>query len=81
MLDPNFYADLDAMHEALRWMRDHEPVHFVGAIGEFGAPLARLELRVLLEELTSRITGLHLRSPLDIEPNIFASAVRRFERR
>ena len=44
-----------------------------------GAPLARLELRILLEELTRRITGLHRRSELDIEPNIFAGAVRRFE--
>ena len=44
-----------------------------------GAPLARLELRILLEELTARFTGLHRLSDPDIEPNIFASAVRSFE--
>ena len=43
-----------------------------------GANLARFELRVLLEELTARITDLHVIEPPDIEPNIFAGAVRSF---
>jgi cytochrome P450 family 142 subfamily A polypeptide 1 len=44
-----------------------------------GANLARLELRVLFGELTRRWTGLRVLSEPDIEPNIFAGAVRRFE--
>jgi cytochrome P450 family 142 subfamily A polypeptide 1 len=44
-----------------------------------GANLARFELKVLLEELTSRITDLSIITPPDIEPNIFAGAVRSFE--
>lgn len=41
-----------------------------------GASLARLELRLLLEALTQRITRLEVLEPPDIEPNIFVSAVR-----
>ena len=44
-----------------------------------GANLARFEVRALLEELTARITDLHVVTPPDIEPNIFAGAVRSFE--
>lgn len=44
-----------------------------------GAPLARLELRVLLEELPRRITDLELRSPPVLERNIFATAVESLE--
>jgi cytochrome P450 family 142 subfamily A polypeptide 1 len=44
-----------------------------------GANLARLELRVLFGELTRRWTGLRVLGEPDIEPNIFAGAVRRFE--
>jgi len=44
-----------------------------------GANLARIELRLLFEELTSRITNLRVVSEPDIEPNIFARAVRSFE--
>jgi cytochrome P450 family 142 subfamily A polypeptide 1 len=41
-----------------------------------GASLARLELRMLLARLTSRITNLRVVTPPDIEPNIFVGAVR-----
>jgi cytochrome P450 family 142 subfamily A polypeptide 1 len=41
-----------------------------------GASLARLELRMLLERLTARITRLEVIEPPDIEPNIFVGAVR-----
>jgi cytochrome P450 family 142 subfamily A polypeptide 1 len=41
-----------------------------------GASLARLELRMLLERLTRRITDLEVIEPPDIEPNIFVGAVR-----
>ncbi len=44
-----------------------------------GANLARLELQLLFEELTKRITNLSVVSEPDIEPNIFARAVRTFE--
>ena len=43
-----------------------------------GANLARLEVRLLLEELTARITRLRPVTEPDVEPNVFARAVRRF---
>jgi cytochrome P450 family 142 subfamily A polypeptide 1 len=44
-----------------------------------GAPLARLELRILFEELTRRFTNLRVVTEPEIEENIFASAVVRFD--
>jgi cholest-4-en-3-one 26-monooxygenase len=44
-----------------------------------GANLARLELRLLFEALTRRWTNLRVLTPPDIEPNVFAGAVRRFD--
>ena len=44
-----------------------------------GANLARLELRPLFAALTERWTNLRPLGPLDLEENIFATAVRRFE--
>jgi cytochrome P450 family 142 subfamily A polypeptide 1 len=44
-----------------------------------GANLARLELRLLFGALTQRWTNLRILSGPDLEPNIFAGAVRRFE--
>jgi cytochrome P450 family 142 subfamily A polypeptide 1 len=44
-----------------------------------GASLARLELRVLFEQLTKRLTKLNVVTEPDIEPNIFVGAVRSFE--
>ncbi len=44
-----------------------------------GANLARLELRLLFGTLTQRWTDLRVVTPPDIEPNIFAGAVRRFD--
>jgi cytochrome P450 family 142 subfamily A polypeptide 1 len=41
-----------------------------------GSSLARLELRMLVERLTHRITNLRVITPPDIEPNIFVGAVR-----
>jgi cytochrome P450 family 142 subfamily A polypeptide 1 len=41
-----------------------------------GASLARLELRMLFQELTQRITNLRQLTEPDIEPNIFVGAVR-----
>jgi cytochrome P450 family 142 subfamily A polypeptide 1 len=44
-----------------------------------GANLARLELRLLFGALTQRWTNLRIVTPPDIEPNIFAGAIRRFD--
>jgi len=44
-----------------------------------GANLARLELRLLFGALTQRWTNLRVITAPDIEPNIFAGAVRRFD--
>jgi cytochrome P450 family 142 subfamily A polypeptide 1 len=44
-----------------------------------GANLARLELRLLFGALTQRWTNLRALAPPDLEPNIFATAVRRFD--
>jgi len=44
-----------------------------------GANLARLELRLLFDALTRRWTNLRVLTPPDIEPNVFAGAVRRFD--
>ncbi|MGH9186773.1 MAG: cytochrome P450 [Acidimicrobiales bacterium] len=43
-----------------------------------GANLARVEMKLLLEELVPRITNLRPVSEPDVEPNVFARAVRRF---
>ncbi len=44
-----------------------------------GASLARLELRLLFEELTARMTDLRVLDGPDLEPNIFVTAVRSLE--
>jgi cytochrome P450 family 142 subfamily A polypeptide 1 len=44
-----------------------------------GAALARLELGILLQELTQRICRLEPITEPDIEPNVFVGAVRSFE--
>lgn len=43
-----------------------------------GANLAKLELRALFEELTRRLTNLRPVTEPDVEPNVFARAVRSF---
>ena len=69
-------------------IRRHPNPHVAFGFGThfcLGASLARLELRLLLDELTRRLTGLEVIDPPDIEPNIFVGAVRAcrlgFERR
>ena len=44
-----------------------------------GANLARLELRLLFGSLTQHWTNLRALAPPDLEPNVFATAVRRFD--
>lgn len=44
-----------------------------------GANLARIELRLLFEALSRRLTNLRVVNEPDVEPNIFARAVRSFD--
>jgi cytochrome P450 family 142 subfamily A polypeptide 1 len=44
-----------------------------------GANLARIELRLLLEEMAAMVTELRPVTEPDVEPNVFARAVRRFD--
>ncbi len=44
-----------------------------------GAPLARLTMRVLLEEMTKRVARMEVVTEPKVEANIFARAVKRFE--
>lgn len=61
--------------------RDPNPHLAFGSGTHFclGANLARLELRLLFERLTQRWTDLRVESEPEIEANMFAGAVRRFE--
>jgi cytochrome P450 family 142 subfamily A polypeptide 1 len=60
--------------------RRHNPHVAFGFGSHFclGAPLARLELRMLMERLTRTITNLEVVEAPDIEANIFVGAVRSF---
>jgi cytochrome P450 family 142 subfamily A polypeptide 1 len=69
-------------------IRRHPNLHISFGFGThfcLGASLARLELRMLLTKLVTRITKLEVLEPPDIAPNIFVGAVRScrlgFERR
>ena len=83
LLYPSANRDEDVFPDPFRFdVRRAPNPHVAFGFGPhvcLGAPLARLELRILLEELTRSLTGLHRLSEPDIEPNIFASAVRSFE--
>jgi cytochrome P450 family 142 subfamily A polypeptide 1 len=60
-------------------IRRHPNPHVAFGFGThfcLGSSLARLELRLLLTHLTQRITKLEVLEGPDIEPNIFAGAVR-----
>lgn len=75
--DPAVFTDPDTFD--IR--RDPNPHVAFGRGTHFclGANLARLELQVLFERLSARITDLRVTSPPDIERNIFVSAVRHLE--
>ena len=70
-------ADTRMQHarELPRGIVAHDEPHVVAECLE----RCRLELRMLFGALTRRWTSLQVISPPDIEPNIFAGAVRRFE--
>ena len=75
--DPSVFDDPDRFDIS----RDPNPHVAFGHGAHFclGANLARIELRLLFEELTSRLTNLRVVNEPDIEPNIFARAVRSFD--
>jgi cholest-4-en-3-one 26-monooxygenase len=80
---PSANRDEDVFEDPFRFdiRRDPNPHVAFGQGTHFclGANLARLELRLLFGALTQRWTNLRVLSPPDIEPNIFAGAVRRFD--
>jgi cholest-4-en-3-one 26-monooxygenase len=79
---PSANRDEDVFGDPFRFdiRRDPNPHLAFGQGTHFcvGANLARLELRMLFAELTRRWTGLSVVTPPDLEPNIFATAVRSF---
>jgi cytochrome P450 family 142 subfamily A polypeptide 1 len=83
LLYPSANRDPRAFHEPDRFDVTRDPAtHLAFGFGThfcLGANLARLEVRLLLEELVPRITALRPVSEPDVEPNVFARAVRRFE--
>jgi cytochrome P450 family 142 subfamily A polypeptide 1 len=80
---PSANRDEDVFDEPFRFdiRRDPNPHLAFGQGTHFcvGANLARLELRLLFTSLTQRWRDLRVVTPPDIEPNIFAGAVRRFD--
>jgi cytochrome P450 family 142 subfamily A polypeptide 1 len=80
---PSANRDEDVFDDPFRFdiRRDPNPHLAFGQGTHFclGANLARLELRLLFGTLTQRWTNLTVLSAPDIEPNIFAGAVRRFD--
>ena len=80
---PSANRDEDVFDDPFRFdiRRDPNPHLAFGQGTHFcvGANLARLELRLLFGTLTQRWTNLTVLSTPDIEPNIFAGAVRRFD--
>jgi cytochrome P450 family 142 subfamily A polypeptide 1 len=82
LLYPSANRDEAVFDEPFRFDTTRRPNPHVGfGFGThfcLGASLARFEMQVLMEELTSRLTALHVVTELDGEPNIFASAVRSF---
>lgn len=83
LLYPSANRDEDVFDDPFRFdVRRSPNPHVAFGFGPhvcIGAPLARLELRILFEELTKRFTNLRVVSEPEIEENIFASAVKRFE--
>jgi cytochrome P450 len=80
---PSANRDEAVFEEPFRFDIRRDPNHHL-AFGQgthfcIGANLARLELRILFGALTERWTSLRVITPPDIEPNIFAGAVRHFD--
>lgn len=75
--DPRVFDEPDRFDIA----RDPNPHLAFGHGTHFclGANMARVELRLLFAELARRVTDLAVVTEPDVEPNIFARAVRRFD--
>jgi cytochrome P450 family 142 subfamily A polypeptide 1 len=74
--DEDVFADPDELDLA----RDPNP-HVAFGFGThfcLGAHVARLSLRVSLEELTAQLTNLRPAAPPEYEPNVFVKGVQRF---
>jgi cholest-4-en-3-one 26-monooxygenase len=80
---PSANRDEAVFDEPFRFdIRRHPNPHLAFGQGThfcIGANVARLELRLLFAALTERWTNLRPLGPLDLEENIFATAVRRFD--
>jgi cholest-4-en-3-one 26-monooxygenase len=80
---PSANRDEAVFDEPFRFDIDRDPnPHLAFGQGThfcIGANLARLELRLLFAALTERWTNLRVLTPPDLEPNVFATAVRRFD--
>lgn len=83
LLYPSANRDEAVFDEPFRFDVTRSPNHHVafgyGTHFCLGANFARQTLRILLEELSTRLTDLHVVTEPDVEPNLFARAVRSFE--
>ncbi|MCB9371657.1 MAG: cytochrome P450 [Microthrixaceae bacterium] len=83
LLYPSANRDEAVFDDPFRFDIARTPNHHVafgyGTHFCLGANLARQTLRLLLEELPRRITDLEVVTEPDVEPNLFARAVRRFD--
>jgi cholest-4-en-3-one 26-monooxygenase len=83
LIYPSANRDADVFNDPFTFDIRRAPNHHLsfgnGPHMCIGAPLARLTMRVLLEEMTQRIRRLAVISEPVIEANIFARAVSRFE--
>lgn len=82
LLYPSANRDEEVFEEPFRFDIERDPnPHLSFGFGThrcIGAHLAGLELRILFEEMSRRFTGLRPLAEPDVEPNIFARAVRSF---
>ena len=83
LLYPSANRDEDVFDDPFRFdiRRDPNPHLAFGQGTHFclGASLARIELRLLFEEMARRFTDLRVVSAPDIEANVFVGAVKRFD--
>ena len=83
MIYPSANRDEDQFADPFRFdIRRTPNVHVAFGNGPhtcIGAPFARMTLRVVLEELSARMKDLRVIVEPDVEANIFARAVKRFE--
>jgi cholest-4-en-3-one 26-monooxygenase len=80
---PSANRDSQAFHDPFAFDITRTPNHHIsfgnGPHTCIGAPLARLSLRIVFEEFSRMFTLLSVVSEPDVEANLFARAVKRFE--